>query len=128
MIIRHGTTAGVLLALVASLATGPSVLAQDACSADLEARLDTQEQEETFTRLQFAVELHTSEPCARIEYDLVITIQLANDQVHKVRLPQVVKLDDGELTSMVRYELPSGERIIDYEARLVRCERCAAET
>lgn len=90
------------------------------CKPRLSARLDTQED----SHVQFQVEVSCSERCAHIEYDLVIEEAMANGQTHMVRKIREVKLDDGSLTEMVRYQLEPGHRILSYKAETVWCRTC----
>ena len=106
------------------LASAVGFAEESDCDAFAQATLDTNEQAEV-TRLEFTVEVSTSESCAKIEYDLVLDVLLPNGQTKKERLPRVVKLDDGNLSEIVRHEIPASFELRSYEAKIVSCVKCA---
>jgi len=110
---------GVLL-----LASASGFAQESNCDAFAQATLDTHEQGEV-KHLQFSVEVSTSESCAKIDYDLVLDVLLPNGQTKKERLPRVVKLDDGNLSEIVRHEIPASFELRSYEAKIVSCVKCA---
>ena len=113
--------AGLLLAGLLST-TG---LAQDGdCDAFAEATLDTSRQGEV-TKLQFSVEVSTSESCAQIEYDLILEELLPNGHTKKERIPRFVKLNDGWLTEIVDHEIPTSLELLNHEAKVVSCQKCS---
>jgi len=117
------------LAIVAVLSVGGlfaawSAMAGD-CYPDLNARLDGEEAVGELTHLQFTVDVSSDESCAKIEYDLIIEIQLENGQIKKVRKPRQVKLADGSLTEIVRHEMSNTSRMVQYEVKLVECAVCS---
>ena len=94
------------------------------CSANARAKLARENVENDFTDLQFDVEVSTGERCAKIVYDLIIEEQLPNGQSKRIRIPRVVKLDDGGLQEMVLHRLSSGHRMLEYEAKIHTCQTC----
>jgi hypothetical protein len=109
--------------LILSLFAAPAVLPQADCDAYVNATLETSEQDNV-TRLQFDVEVSTTESCARIEYDLILNEQLPNGQTKKERISRLVKLNDGSLDEVVRHEIASSTRLLDHEAKIVSCQKC----
>jgi len=109
---------GVLL-----LASAAGFAQESNCDAFAQATLETNEQGQV-THLQFAVEVSTSESCAKIEYDLVLDELMPNGQTKKERLPRFVKLNDGDLNEVVRHEIPASFELRSYEAKVVSCVKC----
>ena len=116
------------ISIVALLAVGLLAAAVPAfaeeCQSTIEVRLESEQSQAGSTHLQFGVDVRTREECAKIIYDLILEIQLADGQVQKVRKMREVKLNDGGLTEMVRHEMPYGARVVNYETKLVKCETC----
>jgi len=105
---------------VALLCLAAPAVVSDECTAEVSATLEHQGD----SRLQFSVEVSTSESCARIEYDLVVEEQMPNGQAKRIRQTRFVKLDDGSLTELVEHRLAQGHRMLSYEARFVSCQGC----
>ena len=109
-----------IIALVAACFVVTGAAANDEFDAEVSATLDRQED----SKLQFSVDVSTGESCAHIEYDLVVEVQLANAQTKRIRKPRQVKLNDGSLTEIVDHRLADGERMLSYEAKVVKCRTC----
>ena len=120
---RPTAAALALCAAVWLLTTWNAPIAQD-CEADVTAELTREEPNGPITHLQFRVDVQTGESCAEILFDVVLDVQLANQQVKKVRKPSRVRLSDGGTSQLVEHTLKDGSTLIDYEAKLVRCEPC----
>lgn len=101
-----------------------SATAQEDCNARLDATLDHDETGIEGEKLQFAVDVSTQAECAHIVFDLVLEVQLPNGHANRVRLERQVKLNDGGETSMVRYTLHEGHRMLSYHTKLVSCTPC----
>jgi len=112
-----------LLAVCLLLGAGSVVVAED-CESSVAAELVGEEPNGAITHLQFSVDVSSGESCAKIFYDLVIEIQLGNQQTKRVRIPREVRLSDGSASEIVEHVLGEGSSMIDYEARIVRCELC----
>lgn len=112
-------------AVVLSLVSSPSGLAQDGgCEASVQATLDTDE-EGNLQTLSFHCEVSTTENCAKIEYDLILDELLPNGQTKKERLPRLVKLNDGAYEEIVKHQIPASVELSNYEAKIVSCVRCS---
>ena len=111
----------VLVAIV--LVAAPPARAQD-CDASVDVTLDRSDPDRETMRYQFRVEISTSESCAEVHYDLILDVQIPNGQVKRVRKPRVVKLNDSSFEELVEHEIPIDQKVIDQDARLVKCEVC----
>ena len=94
------------------------------CDAFAQATLETDEQGGV-TQLEFAVQVSTSEDCAKIEYDLILDELMPNGQVKKERLPRSVHLNDGSFAEVVEHKIPASFQLTHYEAKIVSCVKCS---
>jgi len=116
-----------LCVIVAFLLSPVAILADD-CDAEVSARLEHTEKGMNRTKLQFRVEISSRSDCAKILYDLIIEEQLPNGQTKKIRKPTVQTLSDGSVSSVQRHEMPASHDLVSYEAKIVSCQPCGADS
>ena len=94
------------------------------CDASVEATLGTQEEGQNVVMLEFGVDVNVQTDCAHVEFDLIIEELMPNGQTKKIRIPRMVKLNDGSATMVVEHRMPSSHSLRSYEARIVQCQTC----
>jgi hypothetical protein len=108
-----------------TLTLGPAVIeAESDCTATVQVSLAHEDHGDDVKHYQFEASISTSEDCAQIEWDLVIEELMPSGQTKKVRIPRRVKLDDGSLDEMVRYNMPASFEMLSYEGKIVECLKC----
>ena len=124
-----GRTAGSLISVILGLAllTPAVTLAEDDCGATLSVRIGNYQDSNEATEYQFDVEIGITSNCAVVIFDVVIETRSPGGEKKIDRQPGRIKLhDQQQMHPIIRYRKPLDDDLLSYEARLVRCESCAA--
>jgi len=120
-------TLGVRLAVplfVICLAGQPSLAASQTCDAEISATLQDRQKTDEGVRLEFVVELTSTEECASATYDLILVELLPNGQWKSVRKTRRIELKAGVASDLVDHVMASDLKLLEHEARVVECARC----
>jgi hypothetical protein len=126
-LIRTFGSIAILAVMAIALLSPLPALGKSDCDATVNAELERQDSDAGVTHLQFSVEITSAEPCAHIEYDLVLVVILPNSQLNRVRITREVKLDDGSLSEIVEHEMDSSIQLQSFEAKIFECRKCVLE-
>lgn len=108
-----------------------TALPVSAGSAECEARIDSElireEQQESSTHYTWNVEIQTEEDCATVEFDLILTIQKADQEEETVARAGRVRLSNGSIDHQMRYELNPDDNLVKWEVVKSSCTPCELE-
>lgn len=114
--------------LAASSFAGAYEIPESNCTASVKATLQQQENtDDGGARLQFSVEVTSTEDCADVDYDLVIEEWMTNDQTHRIRIPGNVRVTGEPVSEIVEHHLLPGYKLMSHEARVALCRVCVIE-
>jgi len=121
---RH-VVEGVLLA-VGMVALAPSVPAATECSANVRARLTREETRDVVKETFFAVEIDTTEACAKVYVDFTSTERLFDGEEIKTTQRGWRKVTT-DTTYGVSYKIAKDSDLIDWKFSVARCVVCGTE-
>jgi hypothetical protein len=125
---RNVRSVSVLLALAVGAAICGAAVAStgEGCGAEIDATLESRQDEGDGERLRFAIAVEAEASCAEVTYDLVLVELLPNQQWKSVRLSGRAEVQDGRGSARVEHVVAREIELIEHEARVVACRRCDA--
>jgi hypothetical protein len=114
----------VAVALGLGLFLAPTAVGES-CQADVDASLQNMDSSEGAHILVFEVKVRVdSDECAAVDFELVIQEMGGEEGPKTVRKRTHVKVNSGEMTSMVRHQIAEGRRMSDWRVEVVGCHPC----
>lgn len=97
------------------------------CEARIDSELIREEEQESSTHYTWNVNVQTEEDCATVEFDLILTIQKADQEEETVVRAGRVRLSDGSIDHQMRYELTPENRLAKWEVVKSSCTPCVLD-
>jgi hypothetical protein len=99
----------------------------EACKADVEASLQNMDTSGEAHLLVFEVKVRVdTDDCAAVDFEIVIEETGGEAEPKSVSKRSRVKVNGGEMTSVVHHQVTEGRRMADYRVELVSCQLCEA--
>jgi len=119
---RLGT---IVIAIALLTATALPVPAESPeCEARIDSELIREEEHKSSTHYTWNVEVQTDEDCATVEFDLILTIQKADQEEETVVRAGRVRLSNGSIDHQMRYELNPDDNLEKWEVVKSSCTPC----
>lgn len=97
----------------------------ETCQAKVDASLQNMDSSDGDHILIFEVTVRVDvDECAAVDFELVIDEIGDGQEPASVRKRTHVKVNGGEMTSMVRHQIAEGRRMSDYRVEVVGCHLC----
>ena len=119
-LIRRIVSAAVLGML---LAAGFQEVAAD-CNATLSIRQARTEQEGTFTRHVFQIDVSVVEQCAIVEFNVILETRRANQDTQTVRKYRKVRYRTRQLTTNHSYTTDPDVGVLSWSVEQLECREC----
>jgi len=97
------------------------------CKADVRAEFRRDDYSDQYVDKIFLVEVSSSEPCAKVYFDLVTTEQLFNGEEITATRREWRKSTDEVKASPIKYRMARDSKLVKWEVKLVRCVVCGTE-
>ena len=95
------------------------------CQAKVDATLQNMDSSDEAHVLVFEVTVRVDvDECSAVDFELVIEEVGGEQEPATVRKRTHVKVNGGEMTSMVRHQIAEGRRMSDYRVEVVGCHLC----
>jgi hypothetical protein len=99
----------------------------ESCDAKVDASLQNMDSSNGAHVLVFEVVVRVNvDECSAVDFELVIEESGNEQEPASVRKRTHVKVNGGEMTSMVRHQLAEGRRMSDWRVEVVGCHLCEA--
>ena len=97
----------------------------ESCEAKVDAALQNMDSSDGAHVLVFEVTVRVDvDECSAVDFELVIEEVGGEQEPATVRKRTHVKVNGGEMTSMVRHQIAEGRRMSDYRVEVVGCHLC----
>jgi hypothetical protein len=97
------------------------------CEAKVDASLQNMDSSEGAHILVFEVKVRVDvDECSAVDFELVIEEIGDGQEPASIRKRTHVKVNGGEMTSMVRHQVAEGRRMSDWRAEVIGCHLCEA--
>jgi hypothetical protein len=118
----HGFVIGAALVMI--LAAG----AQDALAAECNASISIQQQrtekEALFTRHVFAIDVSVPQPCAVVEFNVVLETRKAGEAAKTVKKYRKVRYRTRQLTTSYTYTADPDVDVVSWGVEQISCREC----